>query len=287
VTGGSRVTEAPRDPANYCYRHPNRQSFVLCQRCARTICPQCQTQAAVGVHCPECTKEARQSAPRRKPAVVTALRTSDRPLVTYALVAICVVVYLLQLLPGGAVTNAVVYYPPLTKLEPWRMLTSLFAHSPTSFLHILFNMYSLLILGPLLERMVGRGRFLALYLLSGFAGCVAVLFFAPTTVVLGASGAIFGLLGAFFVIQRRLGGNNLQLMLVIVINLVIGFVIPNIAWQAHVGGLVAGGIVALIYLNTRMASERRRQVMMVSGVAVALILLTVIGWAILSARYGL
>lgn len=274
------MTDAARNPANYCYRHPDRQSFVLCQRCGRTICGECQTPAAVGFHCPECMKEARASAPRRKPAIVTAFRSSSTaPVVTWSIIALCVIVFGVQYLTGGptsgAATAALVYFPPFTEFEPWRMLTALFLHG--SFLHILFNMYSLLIFGPILEHALGRWRFLALYLLSGLGGSVAVLLIAPTIAVVGASGAIFGLLGAFFVIQRKLGGNSLQLVIVIGLNLVIGFVIPNIAWQAHIGGLVVGGIVAFVFLRTRAAGKRNEQLLLLLGVLVGLVVLTVVG----------
>lgn len=274
------MTDAARNPANYCYRHPDRQSFVLCQRCGRTICGECQTPAAVGFHCPECMKEARASAPRRKPAIVTAFRSSSTaPVVTWSIIALCVIVFGVQYLTGGptsgAATAALVYFPPFTEFEPWRMLTALFLHG--SFLHILFNMYSLLIFGPILEHALGRWRFLVLYLLSGLGGSVAVLLIAPTIAVVGASGAIFGLLGAFFVIQRKLGGNSLQLVIVIGLNLVIGFVIPNIAWQAHIGGLVVGGIVAFVFLRTRAAGRRNEQLLLLLGVLVGLVLLTVVG----------
>ncbi|HEU4849373.1 MAG TPA: rhomboid family intramembrane serine protease [Terrimesophilobacter sp.] len=283
------MSDASRDPENYCYRHPDRQSFVLCQRCGRTICGECQTPAAVGFHCPECMREARQSAPRTRPRVVTALRsTSTAPVVTWSIIALCVVVFIVQYLTGGpnsgAATRALVYFPPITEFEPWRMLTALFLHG--SFLHILFNMYSLLIFGPILERSLGRWRFLALYLLSGLGGSVAVLLMAPTSAVLGASGAIFGLLGAFFVIQRKLGGNSLQLVIVIGLNLVIGFVIPNIAWQAHIGGLVVGGIVAFVFLRTRAAAKRNEQRLLLLGVLVGLVVLTVVGVLLLHARFG-
>ncbi len=195
-------------------------------------------------------KESRQSAPRTKSRAASALRRgSSVPVVTWSLIAVCVVVYIAQLLSGDVVTSALFYWPHLTQAEPWRMLTSIFVHSPGSFLHIAFNMFSLFVIGPILELAVGRMRFLALYLLSGLGGSVAVLFFAPDTAVLGASGAIFGLLGAFFIIQRRLGGNSLQIIIVIAINVVLGFVIPNIAWQAHLGGLVVGALVALVVLS--------------------------------------
>ena len=268
---------------NFCYRHPDRQSFVLCQRCGRTICPQCQTQAAVGVHCPECVREGRASGARRSPSISNLARsTTDRPIVTWSIMALCVIVFVLQMIPGSQVTNLLLYVPALTATEPWRMITSAFVHSPGQLAHIVFNMLSLFLFGPLMERMLGRVRFLALYLLSGFGGSVAVLLIAPGTPVLGASGAIFGLLGGFFVIQRRLGGNTTQLLVVIGINLAIGF-LPgaNIAWQAHLGGLIVGAAVAFVYLRTRRAAQRTVQIAAVTGVFVALVLLTLLGVALL------
>ena len=158
------------------------------------------------------------------------------------------------------------------------MLTAIFLHG--SIFHILVNMYSLFIFGSVMERLLGRWRFLALFLVSGFGGSVAVLWLAPGSAVVGASGAIFGLLGAFFVIQRRLGGNNIQLLIVIALNLVIGF-LPglNISWQAHVGGLVAGAAVAFVFLRTRRQDQARMQVLLVAGVVAALLVLTVLGVA--------
>ena len=265
------------DPANFCYRHPDRQSYVLCQRCGRTICPSCQTQASVGVHCPECVKEARQAAPKRKPAVVTAFRrSSSQPVITYSIMGITLLVYALQFLSGHWVTVQLLYESALTAERPWTMITSALVHSPGSFLHILFNMYSLFIFGPIIEHLLGRGRFLVLYVIAAFGGSVAVLVIAPGLGVLGASGAIFGLMGAFFVIQRRLGGNNIQIIIVVGLNLVVGFVIPNIAWQAHVGGLIAGAAVAFVYLQTRRSAQKSAQVLGVSGVALALVVITVI-----------
>jgi membrane associated rhomboid family serine protease len=165
------------------------------------------------------------------------------------------------------------------------MITTIFLHA--SVLHILFNMYSLFIFGPIMEQLLGRARFLALFFLAGFGGSVAVLLIAPNVAVLGASGAIFGLFTGFFVIQRRLGGNSNQLLVLIVINLVIGF-IPGlgIAWQAHVGGLVVGGAVAWIFTRTRNRTQRVEQFLMLGGVAVALIALTVVGVALMPGRLG-
>lgn len=255
-----------------CYRHPDRRSYILCQRCGRTICTECQTQAAVGVQCPECVREGRASTPRRAPGVVRALRSRSQPVVTFTLIGLTVLVYILQqFVPAVEIYG--IYRPQLTLLLPWTPITAVFLHA--SVLHILFNMYSLFVFGPILEHLLGRARFLALYLVSGFGGSVAVLLLNPTGGVLGASGAIFGLMGAFFVIQRRLGGNNVQIFIVIAINLAAGFFIPGISWQAHVGGLAAGALVALVYLRTRRADQRTLQVVLVGAITVALVVITV------------
>jgi len=271
------VTNAPDTSRGFCYRHPDRPSFVLCQRCGRTICPQCQTQAAVGVHCPECVREARATAPRTRPAVLTSLRSGNAPVVTYVIIAICLVVFIAQNIPGPVGTLVDIYgayRPRFTEVLPWTMVTSLFLHG--SIPHIALNMFSLYIFGSILERSLGRLRFAALYLVSGFGGSVAVLLLAPGIAVVGASGAVFGLLGAFFVIQRKLGGNNLQLIILIVLNLVIGFVPGlNIAWQAHLGGLAVGAAVAFVYLRTRRADQRRAQLLGVAGISVALVVITI------------
>jgi membrane associated rhomboid family serine protease len=272
------VSDAGADRTNFCYRHPDRQSYILCQRCGRTICPECQTQAPVGVICPECMREQRATAPRTKPAAWTRVRSAagrGAPVVTYSLIGITALVYVLQWIPGLGVTNALFFSPVfMTEVlpEPWRALAAVFLHSTSLFVHIILNMYTLWIFGRLLEPMLGRIRFLALYLISGLAGSIGVVVFAaPTTQVLGASGAIFGLMGAFVVIQRRLGGNMTQLYVLLAINLAIGF-IPgaNISWQAHLGGLIGGALVGLILLETRSRSRRVLQIGLLIGLTVVL-----------------
>jgi len=277
------VTDTSERSSDTCYRHPTRQSYILCQRCGRTICPECQTPAAVGVQCPNCIADAR----RANPQVRRAQRSNSRlgrmlrpggstPVVTWSIVAICLVVAVVQFIGGSAVTNALVFWTPLTFSEPWRLVTSMFAHSPisllspTSVLHILFNMYALVLIGPILEHLLGRARFLALYLLAGFGGSVAVAILAPLVPVLGASGAIFGLFGAYFVVMRRLGGNPTQVLVVIGINLVIGFLLPGISWQAHVGGLIVGAGVAAIYMATRHRNRAWVRRAAIAGIAVVL-----------------
>lgn len=272
--------------ANYCYRHPDRESYVLCQRCGRTICGQCQTPGAVGVVCPECMAKQQATHPRTKPAWLTRLTGSGAPVVTYALIALCVLVFIVQTvgdLLGFQVTNALRYaglysYPgALTGVfEPWRMVTSIFAHA--NIIHLALNMYTLWVFGMALEPVLGRVRFLALFLISGFAGSVGVLLLAPYNVpVVGASGAIFGLFGAFFIIQRRLGGNATQMLILLALNLGIGF-LPgfNIAWQAHVGGLIGGFLVGLIFVETRQPQRRRWQVPLLLVFSVILVALSLV-----------
>ncbi|NII52282.1 rhomboid family intramembrane serine protease [Frigoribacterium endophyticum] len=274
------MTDAPRNAANYCYRHPDRQSFVLCQRCGRTICGECQTPAAVGVHCPECVREARGSAPRVKPAVVTRFRgaaAAGKPVVTYSIMAVTAVVFLLQLLTGvgnGVVTQALVFYAPVEIQQPWRMVTTMFVHG--SFWHILFNMYSLYIFGAELERQLGRARYSALYFIAGIGGSAAVAVLAPSSVVLGASGAVFGLMAAFFVIARSLGSRSIQLLVLVAINLALGFILPSVAWQAHVGGLIVGGAVAFLYSKTRHRSKHALQTGVLVALGVAVVAITLL-----------
>ena len=270
------MTDLPASAANFCYRHPGRQSFILCQRCGRTICAECQTQAAVGVICPECMKMQRKNAPRTKPAVLTRLTGSGQPTVTYALIALTVFVFVLQWIPGFGITQRFAYIPALTIVEPWRMLTSVFLHSQGGLpFHVLLNMYALWIFGPMLEGMLGRGRFLALYLISGFAGSVGVLVLAPFTSVVGASGALFGLMGAFLVIQRGLGGNSKQLLVLLGINVVVSF-IPGIAWQAHLGGIVGGALIGFVLMRTRRPNQKILQIVLMAAVAVLFVAIAVL-----------
>lgn len=190
------------------------------------------------------------------------------------LIAVNILIYLLQLIPGLNLTAALLYSPYYSlgeyasagaPYEPWRMITTMFAHSPTSFLHILFNMFTLWMFGQALESLLGRARFILLYFIAGLAGSLGVMYFdlalgLDFNPVVGASGAIFGLMGAYLVILRHLGGNSTSLLVLLVINVVIGF-LPgsNLAWQAHVGGLIGGALAAVIYTRTRGRDKRRLQ----------------------------
>jgi len=271
------MSNAPDPEA--CYRHGRQETYIHCQRCERPICIECQTPGAVGVLCPECVHPGGKPRTRRR----FSLRVSgtQTPVVTYTLIAITFAVYALQWIPGLGITDSFLYAPVYTfggnelgaPYEPWRMVSSIFLHSTGLILHVLLNMYTLFVFGQVLETMLGRGRFLSLYLISGFGGSVAVMYLAtPQTGVVGASGAIFGLLGAFLVIQRKLGGDSTQLLVLLGINLVIGF-LPgmSISWQAHVGGLVTGLLIGLIFANTRNRRQFSTQVALTSGLALVLV----------------
>ncbi|MFP3580928.1 rhomboid family intramembrane serine protease [Arthrobacter sp. fls2-241-R2A-200] len=230
-----------------CPRHPDRPSYVRCQRCGRPACPECQRAAAVGFQCIDCVNEQKRSTPTYRAPYGGAL-AAGRPLMTYLIIALCVVVYILQwVLPGDLVFQDFAYANIFAGSEPWRMLTSAFLHSQGFLLHIVLNMYSLWIFGQVLEPLLGRLRFLAVYLLAAVGGSVGFLLLTPTVPpvgLVGASGAIFGLFGALLVVQRQRGGQTRQLWVLIVLNGVIGFLVPGIAWQAHLGGLITGAIAA-------------------------------------------
>lgn len=213
-----------------------------------------------------------------------AARRPNFPIVTWVILALCVVLYAAQFLtdtfaPAYSVTQALAYVPFLTASEPWRMLTSIFIHG--NILHILFNGYSLYVMGSVLEPMLGKPRFITLFLIGGFGGSVGVALLAsPTTGVVGASGAIFAMMGAFLIIMRKLGIDNRQFLIVVAINLVWGFFWSGIAWQAHVGGLVVGLALGAIYSAYRLPTQRNLLWGSVALLSVGLVVITIAAWMI-------
>ncbi len=235
-----------------CPRHPDRVSYVRCQRCGRPVCPECQRTAAVGVHCVDCVREASANVRPRTTVFGASTRPGDRPVVTITMIAICVVAFLLRF-TGLPIYEWFAYSPEAGRTEPWRMLTAAFLHAPGSFgiIHLAMNMIALWFTGPFLEQALGRARFIALYLLSALGGSVAVLLLTPAQYwnvgVVGASGAVFGLFGAVAVVMLRLKIRNSSIFGVIGLNLVITFVWSNISWQGHLGGLITGAAIAALY----------------------------------------
>ena len=197
--------------------------------------------AAVGHQCPNCVDEGAKSVRKPKRSL------GAKPIVTYALVAANVVMFVLQMVVPG-LERALFLWPAgvVAFDEYYRLLTSAFLHDgPT---HILFNMWALWVIGPPLERWLGRTRFVALYLLSALGGSVVVFLLTPINVpTLGASGAIFGLFAATLVLSRKLNLDMRWIAGLIVVNLVITFVVPSISWQGHLGGLLTGAALGALY----------------------------------------
>lgn len=284
---GERAEYGPDD---VCYRHPDRHSFTLCQRCGRTVCPQCQSVSSVGVLCPECVREARPGAAQRagRSARATSRRVaaSGSP-VTYGIMIACALVFAAQWLSATFGDNAVteaLWYAPLYSLpqmfEPWRMITAMFTHSTSFLLHILFNMYALWLFGRNLERMLGRAWFLVLYLFAGLGGSLMVMIWvyfdllSINVATVGASGAIFGVLAATLVAYRAANVNITSLAVLIAINFGIGL-LPgaSISWQAHLGGMVVGAVGMWALLATRGPRRRRARIAAMVGLGALLVAL--------------
>lgn len=270
-----------------CPRHPDRPSYVSCQRCGRPACPECQRAAAVGFQCVDCVNETKRTTPAVRTVYGGAV-ASGKPMVTFAIIAACALLFVLQwVIPGGAVFRNLAYAsvfatPEYGVFQPWRMITSAFLHSQSFLLHIVINMYTLWIFGQALEPLLGRIRFLAVYLLSAIGGSVGYLLLTPVLPeggpvgVVGASGAIFGLFGAMLVVQRHRGGETRQLWVLIAINGVIGFMVPQIAWQAHLGGLVTGALCAATIAY--IPRGPRQHLLQFAGLAAVLALLVALTW---------
>jgi membrane associated rhomboid family serine protease len=233
-----------------CYRHPNRETGVSCSNCGRPICPDCMTSTSVGMRCPECAKQ--KTKVRRGAA---AYGGAEEPRVTVAIIVACVILFLgaggsigLSSSNSGWIYEHFALYGPLVHYEHeyWRLVTSGFLHS--GIFHIGFNMYLLWVLGQQLERALGSTRFASIYFTALLMGSFGALVQTTTSVVVGASGAVFGLMGALVVVQWRRGyeafGGGLGGL--ILINLVISFMPGfNIAFGGHIGGLIGGGLAAL------------------------------------------
>ena len=265
-----------------CYRHPGRPTYVSCVRCGRPACPDCLRPAAVGHQCVECIRGQSRTVRTASGRFGGRLTASAR--VTWAIMAVNIVLYIVELahpslaqdwsMLGIARTNSG-QIVGVAAGQWYRLITSAFLPGTggLGILDIAFNLWALYIVGPALERTLGSGRYLAVYLASALGGSIAYFFIAPPYIqALGASGAIFGLFGAWFVLSRRLGLDSRQVVFLIVLNLAIGFAVPYIAWQAHVGGLVTGGLLTAAYAY---APRRNRTLIQVSATVLIVALLIV------------
>jgi membrane associated rhomboid family serine protease len=272
----------PQSPAEAptCYRHPDRQTWVQCTRCGRYICPECMRSAAVGHQCPDCVDQGARSTPQARTRFGGRLQRSTTPVLTYLLIAVNVAMFVAQTASGDVERQLVLWAPAIADGQYYRLVTSAFLHYGA--MHLLFNMWALYVVGPPLETWLGRLRYGALYALSALGGSVLAYLLSPVNAATaGASGAVFGLFGAMFVVARRLSLDIRGIAAVIVINLVFTFVFPlissqQISWQGHIGGLVVGSAVAAAYVY---APRDRRQVVQ-GGVtaAVVVVLVAAVWW---------
>lgn len=241
-----------------CVRHPDRPTGLQCTRCGRPACPECLRAASVGQHCVDCVGEGARATPRWR-TVAGASRTG-RPVVVPALIAINVAVFALTVAAAGSVSDnyASVLFRQTSLIpalvahgEWWRLVTSGFLHF--GLLHLAFNMIALWMIGREVETVLGRGRLLAVYLVSLLGGSAAVMLFSGAGQTAGASGAVFGLMGALAVLLYRLRMPAGQAIGLIAVNIVLSLLIPGISLTAHLGGLVvgAGTTAALVYLPHR------------------------------------
>ncbi len=250
-----------------CYRHPNRPTYLSCSECGRPICPDCSHDAPVGQKCPECVRAA--GAQR----VVNARNITGGPSfqtspVVFSLIAINVVIFLVGALSRTIELDLLFNYAASTAEiragEWWRGLTAAFLHGGT--MHILFNMYFLYIFGPRLERQVGSVAFSGIYLASAAGGSLATYLFGPAnSLSVGASGALFGLFGAWLYAAYRQRGSAAgsamfnQLGAILLINMALPLFIPRIDWRAHLGGLVTGIIIAFLWEQTAAGRSNARR----------------------------
>ncbi|MGD1172482.1 rhomboid family intramembrane serine protease [Mycobacterium seoulense] len=262
-----------------CYRHPGRPTYVRCNRCERYICGDCMRSAAVGQQCVECVRAGARTIRQPRTRFGGRQRT-DTPVLTYALIAINVLAFVLQMASGNLEKQLALWPPAVADGQFYRLVTSAFLHYGAT--HLLFNMWALYVVGPPLEMWLGRLRFGALYALSGLGGSVLVYLISPLdTATAGASGAIFGLFGATFVIGKRLAFDIRWVVAVIAINLVFTFLVPlissqRISWQAHLGGLVTGALVAAAYVYP--PRERRNAIQAAVTIIVSMVFAVLVWW---------
>ncbi|MEA2221277.1 MAG: hypothetical protein QOJ35_3903 [Solirubrobacteraceae bacterium] len=261
--------QASSDTITTCYRHSSRETGVSCSNCGRPICPDCMTATSVGMRCPECSKQ--------KTKVRTVATLTGAPQLTYALIAINVIAFVAASTGRGGLgtsgpvyEHGVLYATAVADGEWWRIVTAGFLHA--GLLHIAFNMYFLYFLGSLLEPAIGKLRFGIIYGVSLVGGSFGALLLTsnPNAGTVGASGAVFGLMGAAILAMRARGIDPMQsgLGITLLLNLGITFLIPGISIGGHVGGLIAGGIVG--YVMFELAERRRIPAAIVYGVSAVL-----------------
>lgn len=279
--------DVPADEAvPTCYRHPDRESYIRCQRCDRYICPDCQRQASVGFQCVECVREGQKDQPSARTRFGGVVRGSDG-VVTKVILGINIAIFVLGMLSPALIqwmqlvgrigfADQIGQAGGVAGGEVWRLITSVFVH--VQIWHLAVNMFTLWILGPPLERLLGRARFTALYLVAGLTGsAVAYAFTDPRVGVVGASGALFGLFGATVMLSRKMKADMSWFLGTLAINVVINVLFARfLSWQGHLGGFIGGLLLgaALAY-----APRERRDLYQILGfVGVGLLAVGLIVW---------
>ncbi|MEV6357342.1 rhomboid family intramembrane serine protease [Streptomyces hydrogenans] len=267
----------------HCYRHPGTETGIRCTRCEKPICPECMISASVGFQCPDCVRTGSGTghaadANQARTLAGGRVRTDDR-LVTKILIGICVLVYGLVLILGDRFVDELVligyaYNPLLGEVvgvadgEWYRLLTATVLHQEPW--HILFNLLGLWVIGGIVEPELGRSRYALLCLLSGLSGSVlAYVVAAPNQPSLGASGIVYGLIGAWVVLARRRRHDMRPVVLFVALSLLMTFTRPGISWEAHVGGLVAGVLVTYALVG---APRSRRELIQYGACGLVLLI---------------
>jgi membrane associated rhomboid family serine protease len=267
-----------------CYRHPDRETRLSCSNCERPVCIDCVRTASVGQKCPECSAPL----PGARTLDMNDVRRGQTrtAIVSYTILAVCVAIFVIGFVapPLGDQLYGVQANELVADGQWWRLLTAAFFHDPSSIVHIAFNMWALYVFGPQLEREVGSAAFLALYVAAALGGGVAFYLLAPRGVAVGASGAIFGLFGAWLAASYRrrrtaAGAASLRQLLVLLgINMALAFAPGfNIAWQAHAGGLVAGFLIALAWSAPQLHNSAARRTAVAAAVAAAALTVAALG----------
>lgn len=274
-----------------CPRHPGVRSVDYCKRCNRPTCVDCLIPTEVRSICVDCTSSKRGWVRQASRAA-----QMGAPVVTYAMMAICILMYLATWV-FPSLKSSLALVPLFLMSRPWTILTGAFLHG--GLLHILFNMLSLYWVGRAIEPVLGWWRFLTVYLVSALGGSAFILAWCliqPSELfvgTVGASGAVFGLFGAVFVLQRLGGADTTPILTLLGINLVYGFLASGISWQAHIGGAVAG--VAATWVLARLARPRsgiteaaqnRRQLLGALGMIAGIVALNALVFRLLVEVYG-
>lgn len=242
---------------NYCFRHLDKETNVRCARCEKYICVKCMVSASIGYQCPDCAQE--KTLVIRNPVRNRFVPSNKKAKVTKFLSISLVVIFLLQSIPGLLlIDNFALFAPAVSNGQWWRLITAGFLHG--SIIHLFFNVYILWMIGSQLENLLSSLKFSVIYFISLLGGSIVSYLFSPFgSYSIGASGAIFGLMGAMLIVGRKKGLDISQISTLLVLNVVLGFIISGIDWRAHLGGLIAGVITSYFIINATSLTNKNRR----------------------------